>query len=85
MVAAKVQLGDTGDGGHQDDSEESADVEDEDLFLEGPGEGEKEEDSDREEDVAANFGAGSLLVRGEVFGRGGGQPISPWVLTVRCK
>jgi hypothetical protein len=85
MVAAEVEPGDAGDGGHEDDSEESADVEDEDLFLEGPGEGEKEKDSDAEEDVAADLGAGSLLVRGEVFGRGGGQPISPWVLTVRCK
>jgi hypothetical protein len=64
MVATEVQPGDAGDGGHEDDSEESADVENEDLFLEGPGQGEEEKDGDGEEDVAANGCAGPLLVRG---------------------
>lgn len=67
MIAAKVDLGDASDGGHEDDSEEGADVEDQKLFLYGPGEGEEEKDADREEDVAANCGAGSLLVRRDVF------------------
>jgi hypothetical protein len=68
MVAADVELGDAGDGGHENDGEEAADVEDQDLFPECPGEGEKEEDGDGEEDVAADGCAGSLLVRGEIFG-----------------
>ena len=74
--------------GHENDSEQGADVEDEELFPEGPGEGEEEEDCDAEEDVAADFSAGSLLVGGEVFGCGAGQLGSPcWlrVLTVGCK
>jgi hypothetical protein len=73
-------LPDAIDGGHENDSEEAADIEDQKLFSEGEGEGEKKEDGDREENVAADFGAGSLLVRGEVFGRRVGQPISPWNL-----
>jgi hypothetical protein len=72
-------VGDVGDGGHKNDSEEGADVEDDDLFAEGPGEGEKEEDADAEDDVAADFSAGSLLVRGEFFGGGLGQRDSPWI------
>jgi hypothetical protein len=84
MVATDVELGDAGDGGHEDDSEERADVEDQDLFLEGPGEGEQEKNSDRKEDVAADFSAGALLVRGEVFRCGDRQPSSPGVLTVGC-
>jgi hypothetical protein len=36
--------------------------------LKGPGEGEEEKDCDAEEDVAADFSAGPLLVGGEVFG-----------------
>ena len=84
MVAADVELCDAGDGRHEDDSEERADVEDEDLLLEGPGEGEEEQDADGKEDVAADFGAGALLVRGEVFGCGDGQASSPWVLPVGC-
>ena len=71
-------MGDARDGGHENDSEEGADVDDEELFLEGPGEGEKEEDYDAEEKVAADFSAGSFLVRGEVFGCGDGQLVSPW-------
>ena len=81
-------MGDEGDDGRENDSEEGADVEDEELFPEGPGEGEKEEDRDAEEDVAADFIAGSLFVGGEVFGCGAGQLGSPcWlrVLTVGCK
>jgi hypothetical protein len=86
-------LPDAIDGRHKNDSEEAADVENQELFPEGEGKGEKKEDGDREEDVAADFGAGSLLVRGEVFGRRVGrrvgQPISPWnllrVLTVGCR
>jgi len=80
MVAAKVDLRDAGDGGHENDSEERADVEDQNLLLEGPGEGEEEKDGDRKEDVAADFSAGSLLVGGEVFGCGDGQPSSPCML-----
>jgi hypothetical protein len=62
-------LRDAIDGGHEDDGEESADVEDEELVLEGPGEREQKEDDDAEQDVAAYFGAGSLLVGGEVVWR----------------
>jgi hypothetical protein len=82
-----VELRDAIDGGHENDGEEAADIEDQELFPEGVGEGEKEEDGDREEDVAADFSVGSLLVSGEFFGRGVGQPISPWlwVLTVGCR
>jgi hypothetical protein len=68
MVAAKVELPDAIDGGHENDGEEAADVEDQDLFLERPGEGEEKKDGDGEEDVAADCCAGSLLVRGEIFG-----------------
>ena len=64
---------DAGDDGHENDGEEGADVEDQELFFEGPGEGEKKEDRDSEEDVAADGGAGSLFVGSEVFGRGVGQ------------
>jgi len=85
MVAAQVETSDAAYEGHEDDSEEGADVEDQDLFPESPGEGEKEEDGDAEEDVGADFSAGSLLVGGEVFGRGDGQLGSPGVLTVGCK
>jgi hypothetical protein len=80
MVAAEIEFCDAGDGGHEDDSEEGADVEHEELFLEGPGKGEEEQDRDAEEDVAADFIAGSLLVGGEVFGCGAGQLGSPWIL-----
>jgi hypothetical protein len=74
-------LRDAPDGGHEDDSEEGADVKDEELFLEGPGEGEKQEDADAEEDVAADLAAGLLLVGGEVRRRGGQRALL-WVLTV---
>ena len=57
MVAADIELRDASDGGHEDDSEEGADVEDEELFPEGPGEGEEEKDTDGEENVAAYRGA----------------------------
>jgi hypothetical protein len=70
-------LPDAIDGRHKHDSEETADVENQELFSEGEGEGEKKKDGDAKEDVAADFGAGSLLVRSEVFGRKVGQPISP--------
>jgi hypothetical protein len=78
VVAAKVEFGDVGDCGPEDDSEESADVEDQELFLEGPCEGEKEEDDDGEEDVAANLCAGSLLVGCELAGGGIGQRGVSW-------
>jgi hypothetical protein len=68
-------LADVSDGGHENDSEEGADVEDEEFFAESPGEGEKKEDADAEEDVAADFGAGSLLVGGEIFGGELGQRV----------
>src|SRR3954447_2125504 len=73
MIAAQVETSDARDGGHENDSEERADVEDQDLFPEAPGEGEKEEGRDAEDDVAANFCAGSLLVGREAFCRGDGQ------------
>jgi hypothetical protein len=62
MAAAEFELGDAGDDGHEDGGEEGADVYDEHLFLEGPGEGEEEKDSEGEEDVAANGAAGLLLL-----------------------
>jgi hypothetical protein len=61
-------LRDAGDGGHENDSEEGADVEDQELFLEGVGESQEQKNGDGEENVAADCGAGSLLVWGEVFG-----------------
>jgi hypothetical protein len=70
--------------GHQYDSEEGADVEDDEFLAEGPGESEEEKDGDTEEDVTACFDAGSLLVGGEVLGRRVGQPDSPGVLTFGC-
>jgi hypothetical protein len=84
MVAAKVEPGDAGDGGHEDDREEGADVEDQDLFLECPRKRKEEKYGDGEENVAADGCAGSLLVRGEVFRCGVGQPISPSMLAVGC-
>ena len=69
VVAAKVELSDACDGGHENDSEERADVNDHQLILKGPGECEEEKDGDAEEDGAADFCAGPLLVRGEVFGQ----------------
>jgi hypothetical protein len=66
MVAAKVGFGDAGDDGHQDDGEEGADVEDQQLLFERPGEGEEKKDDDAEEDVCASCGPGLLLVRGQV-------------------
>jgi hypothetical protein len=57
MVAADVDLGDAGDGGHEDDSEEGADVEDEQLFFECPRKGEKKKNAEGEEDVAADLSA----------------------------
>jgi hypothetical protein len=77
MVAAEVQLCDTDDNGHEDDGEESADVEDQQLLLEGPGEGEEKEDGDGEEDIAADGRSGLLLVRGEVR-EDGGQLVLLW-------
>jgi hypothetical protein len=73
VVATQVQARDASDGRDENDSEEGADVEDEELFAEAPGEGEKQEDRDAEEDVAADFSTGSFLVGREVFGRGVGQ------------
>jgi hypothetical protein len=73
LIAADVEAADAVDGGHEHDSEESADVEDEELLLEGPGESEQEEDGDGKEDVAADFGAGALFVGSEVVGCGDGQ------------
>jgi hypothetical protein len=55
MIAADIGLGDAADDGHENDGEEGADVEDQELFPEGPSEAEKEEDRDSEEDVAADF------------------------------
>ena len=81
MVAAEVELCDLGDGGHEDDGEERRDVEDEQLFLEGPGEGEEEKDADAEEDVAADGYAGFFLASVECDGWGG-QLALLWVLTV---
>ncbi|WP_260734706.1 hypothetical protein [Tunturiibacter lichenicola] len=84
MVAANSQLGDAGYGGHEDDREESTDVEDQQLFLEGPGKGEEKNDGEDEEDVAAGDGSGFLFVGREVFGGWSGQLDSPGVLTIGC-
>jgi hypothetical protein len=59
VIAANVELRDPVDRRHENNGEEGADVEDQELFFEGPGEGEEEEDRDRKEDVAADGGAGS--------------------------
>ena len=80
MVSAQVETSDADDERHENDSEERADVENQELFPEGPGEGEEQEDDDAKDDVTADFSAGSLLVGAEVFGCGAGQLGSPWVL-----
>jgi hypothetical protein len=77
LVVANLPLPDAGDCGREDDGEEGADVENQQLFLEGPGECKEKDDDEDEEDVAAYFGAPSLLVRGEFFWRRVGQPVSP--------
>jgi hypothetical protein len=73
-------LTDAIDGGHENDSEEAADVEDEKFLSQVEGEGEKEKDGYREEDVAADFRSGVFYIGSEVFGCGGGQRGSPGVL-----
>ncbi|MBB5342616.1 hypothetical protein [Tunturibacter empetritectus] len=78
-------MADARDRGHEDDGKESTDVDDQQLFLEGPGECEQEDDDEEEEDVAADLGSGFFLVGGEVVGGGVGQPGSPMVLTLRCR
>jgi hypothetical protein len=77
VVVADFELGDAIDGGHEDYGEEGAAVEDEELFFEGVGERQKEEDAHRKENVTADVGTRSVLVRREVFGRCGGQLDSP--------
>jgi hypothetical protein len=72
MVAADLPCGDADDERHENDGEESADVEDQQLFAEVPGEGEQKQDDDAEENVAADRGAGPAFVRGEAD-RWGGQ------------
>jgi hypothetical protein len=81
MVAANAVFGDAGDDRHQDDGEEGADVEDQQLFLEDPGEGEKEQDDDAEEDIAADRSSGLLLVGGQMW-EYGRQLVLLWVMTV---
>jgi hypothetical protein len=85
LIAAEFEFGDARDGGHEDDREESTDIKDQELLLEGPGQGKQENDDEDEDDIAAGYGACSLLVRCEVFGRWVGQPDSPGMLTVRCR
>jgi hypothetical protein len=79
----ELELGDAGDDGHQDSSEEGADVDDEHLFLEGPGEGEEEQDSDGKEDVAADCTAGLFLLgregRHQVGQRGSPVGLRSWM------
>jgi hypothetical protein len=70
-----------GDRGHEDDGEERGDVEDQQLFLEGPREGEQKEDAEAEENVAANGYARFFLTSIECDGWGG-QLALLWVLTV---
>jgi hypothetical protein len=77
MVAAEVELCDADDDGHEDDGEESADVEDQQLLPEGPGEGYEKQNDDAEEDVAADRSSGLLLVRGQVR-EDGGQLVLLW-------
>jgi hypothetical protein len=77
MVAAEVELCDADDNGHEDDGEESADVKDQQLLLEGPREGYKKQDGDAEEDIAADRSSGLLLVRGQVR-EDGGQLVLLW-------
>ena len=42
LVVADFELGDAVDGGHEDYGEQSANVEDEEFFLEGVSEGQKQ-------------------------------------------
>lgn len=81
MVAAKPCAGDVCDRGHENDSEESADVEHHKLFFEGPGQREKKKHANCEEDMAADAGAGAQLEGGEVVVGGGGQRGVSWMLT----
>ncbi len=57
MIVAQVELSDAGDERRENDSEERADVDDQELFLEGPGEGEEQEDEDAKDDMTADFSA----------------------------
>jgi hypothetical protein len=41
-------------GGHEDYGEERADIEDQQLLLDGPGESEQKQDDEGEDDVAAD-------------------------------
>jgi hypothetical protein len=86
VIAAEAELGDAVDGGHENDGKEGTDVENQELFFEGPGEREEEKNGDGEEDVAADGIAGSVLGGGKVVGRWVDQRTSPVerVLTVRC-
>lgn len=60
------------DDGHQDSSEECADVDDQEFFLEGPGQGEEEQNAYGKDDVAADGPVGFVRI-GNEGGRLGGQ------------
>jgi hypothetical protein len=66
--------GDAVDDGRQDSGEKRADVDDEQFFLERPGEGEEKEDADGEENVAAYCSAGLIRIGDEGW-RWGGQRV----------
>lgn len=70
VSAAELELGDAIDDRHEDDGEEGADIEDQQLLLEGPGEGEQKQQHDAEEDMAADRGAGLLLIRRQIRNQG---------------
>jgi hypothetical protein len=63
--ASDAEGGDAVDNRHQDDGEEGADVEDEKLMAELPGQGNQEKGDKGEDDVAADIGAtgGAGLLR----------------------
>jgi hypothetical protein len=71
-------LSDARDDGHEDDGEQGADVEDQQLLLEDPGESQEEQDDDGEEDIAANRCSRLFLLRGQV-GKDGRQVVLLWV------
>jgi hypothetical protein len=68
-------LADAIDDGHQNGSEEGADVNKEDFFSQQPGETERQQDTEGEENISANDVSGSLLFAREIVRRD--QLLSP--------
>ena len=74
VAVVEFDGGDAIDDGHQDCCEEGADIDDQQFFLQGPGQGKEEEDADGEKNVAAYVSAGLVGV-GDDGGRWGCQRV----------